>query len=585
MNKTALFIVSLLLLPLVAQDKSSVRQPNHPKKAYCDPVKNKLYWPLEKPVFVRLAESADINASSYPLLADNDSAGTKSGIRLDLSGPQFIRWYNYLTHDSVKLHFFADGEPPECSMTLTGEKTKARPTGAQGSEEQKPVISQQTSPCYSRSVAASLSARDRLSGIGGVYVSVNNTAWESVASDIIFNKENRYRVGYYAVDRVGNAGAPRFQDFSIDATPPFTSLVFNGRIDEKDTIFSRSQAIAFSSVDTISGIHDILYRFDSEKKFSTYKTPVSLKSLNDGSHAVSFYSIDNAGNEEQPKSRSFVIDDTPPVPLVTFEGDRIATDGQDFISPRTIVKITATDNKSGIGKIEYAVENADFVTYTSPFRFSPQLKKCDLEVRVTDNAGNCSSKHRVSVKMDAQAPKSAYTINGPLVQKGGVLYLTAESRVTLSAKDEASGVSAIKYRIDDAAESIYTQPIAIVSEGRHLFHYLSMDKVNNSEDTQAVVIVVDNTPPRIVETFSIQLPPADTANKNLPKYPAGTALFLAATDASGVDGIWYSVNGKREVKYNGNLQFSDAGKYSVVIRAKDILGKVGEKTVGFEIIN
>jgi hypothetical protein len=425
-----------------------------------------------------------------------------------------------------------------------------------------------------------------LSGVEGIYVSVNNAAWEQTTGDIAFNKEARYQVGYYAVDRVGNAGEPRFQNFSIDATPPVTLLVFNGRsVDEKDTMFSRSQAIAFSGVDTISGIHSIKYRFDNDGQFSTYKNPVSLKPLKDGTHTVSFYSVDNAGNTEQPKSRSFLIDDTPPVPLVTFEGDRVAAeDGQDYISPRTITKIAARDDKSGIKMIEYAVENAEFINYTSPFRFSPQLKKCVLEVRVTDNAGNCSQKHRVSVKMDAQPPKSAYTINGSMVQKSGILYTTPESRINLSAKDEASGVSGIKYRIDDAAEAVYAQPFAVASEGRHLLRYWSLDKVNNREDTQAVVMVVDNTAPRIIETFSIQTPVRDSANKILPKFPIGTSLFLAATDASGVDGIWYTVNGKRETKYGGNLQFNEAGKYSVLIKAKDILGKMGEKTVTFEVV-
>ncbi|MBN1129712.1 MAG: hypothetical protein JXA71_12030, partial [Chitinispirillaceae bacterium] len=109
--------------------------------------------------------------------------------------------------------------------------------------------------------------------------------------------------------------------------------------------------------------------------------------------------------------------------------------------------------------------------------------------------------------------------------------------------------------------------------------------VNNVEDTQAVVIVVDNTPPKIVETFSIQTVAGGVNEKELPRYPTNTAIFLAATDASGVEGIWYSINGKKETKYGGNLQFNDAGKYTVVIRAKDILGKVGEKTVAFEIVN
>jgi hypothetical protein len=586
MKNTSAFIISLLFCSMAAQGDQGVTSLSHPKKAYLDPVKNKLYWPMEKPVWVRLAESSDKNAPSFLLTKESDSTGTSSGIRLDISGSQFIRWQNYLTGDSVKLRFFADGEPPECSMVLSGEKTIARPQDTSGSTDAQQAIMSRPTTCYAKTVIATFSGKDRLSGVDKFYFSVNNSPYQPADGPVTFNKESFYKVMYYAVDNVGNAGASKLQTFSIDATAPITSMVFNGRSDAADTLFSRSQSLVFSSVDTISGIRETFYRFNDDKKFSVYKRPVSLRDLKDGAHTVSFYAVDNAGNEEKAGSRSFMIDDIPPVPVISFEGDRYAPgDGQEFISPRTIVKISASDNKSGIGKTEYAIENGEFITYAAPFRFAPQIKKCAIEVRVTDNAGNTSRKYRVSAKMDAEPPKTSHSVSGPLFQKSGALYITQETRITLAAKDEGSGVGSVHYRIDDAAETAYTQPISLTQEGRHLFRHRGVDKVNNSEDTQAVVIVVDTTPPTIIETFSVQTPIGDQTARSLPKYPTNTALFLAASDASGVEGIWYTVNGKGEKKYNGNLRFNETGKYTVVIKAKDILGKVGEKTVGFEIVN
>jgi hypothetical protein len=587
MQKITGISMALLFISTALSADQTVSPPSHPKKVYLDPVQNKVFWPLEKPVWIRLAESSDKNAASYLLTNDDDSTGARSGIRLDISGSQFIRWKNFLTEDSVKLRFIADGDAPECAITVTGEKTSARPTDSAGSSSdvQQSIKSRQIA-CYSKKVSVSFSGKDRLSGLDKIYFSVNYGPFQEADNLTVFDKEALYRIAYYAVDRVGNASVVSFQAFSIDASPPTTLLSFNGRFDEHDTIFSRLQSIAFTGVDTLSGIGEIRYRFNSDKKFSTFKKPVSLKELSNGAHTVHYFAIDNAGNEEKPKSRVFFIDDLPPVPVISFVGDYFTTgDNQDYISPRTVVKITASDEKSGVETIEYAIENADFIPYTLPFRFSPQLKKCAIEVRATDKAGNLSKKYSASARMDAQPPKTEYSISGPLHQKGGILYLTTQSRVTLTSKDEGSGVASLQYSINDAAPAKYTQPVSLSSEGRHLFKYWGIDKVNNNEDTRAFVIMIDNTAPKIVETFSIQTPPLDSAGKTIPKYPINTALFLAASDASGIDGIWYSINGKKEGKYNGTLQFEHVGMFTIVIKAKDILGNVGEKTLGFEIIN
>jgi hypothetical protein len=61
-------------------------------------------------------------------------------------------------------------------------------------------------------------------------------------------------------------------------------------------------------------------------------------------------------------------------------------------------------------------------------------------------------------------------------------------------------------------------------------------------------------------------------------------LFLQATDnASGVAGIWYSIDGKREEKYEKPIRFDKKGKYTVRIRAQDNVGKISEKNLAFAI--
>lgn len=580
--------VLLLLFSLSALAQKTTDAPvlTHKKKAYLDTARNRLYWPLDNPIWVRLAESPDKDAVSYLLSRDSDSVGRAStGIKLDLSGSQFIRWRNFLTGDSVKLRFYADGDPPECSIKLRGEKTRTKPTGPTGEIEEKASLGDKLpSVCYARKVIAAVSGNDRHSGVDAYYVSINGAPYAPVTGDITFDKEAVYRVSYYGVDKVGNASAPEIQTFSIDATPPKSLLVFNGRVDAADTVFSRSQSIEFKAVDTLSGIEEIFYWFDDKKKIKKYKEPVPLKSLKDGPHAVWYYAVDKAGNEEKPKRRPFVVDDIAPVPEISLVGDRYQPEkGLEYISPRTVVKLAAVDNKSGIAQIRYAIENKDFIDYTSPFRFSTKLDKCALEVVAIDKAGNKSPKYKTTARMDAKPPKTSYEISGPLVKKSGILYLSSASRIELSSRDEGSGVAATSYFIDNTAPKPYSGPFAIAQEGQHLFRFWSMDRVNNAEDTPSVVIVVDNTPPRIVETFSVQVSSSDTANNKKPKFPPNTSLFLAASDASGVEGIWYSINGKRKEKYSRDLKFEKPGDYEILVTAKDILGTTQEKKLEFAI--
>lgn len=120
--------MKLVIYPLVAaiiivssayskQKNTSSPITQYPKKVYVDTANNRVYWPLEKEVYVRLAEGADKSAPSY-ILSTDEGSGAAKGLKLDVSGRQSLRWINAITNETVNLRFYADGEPPVCKIKL-----------------------------------------------------------------------------------------------------------------------------------------------------------------------------------------------------------------------------------------------------------------------------------------------------------------------------------------------------------------------------------------------------------------------------------------------------------------------------------
>ena len=162
-------------------------------------------------------------------------------------------------------------------------------------------------------------------------------------------------------------------NFTVDLTAPVTSLSVNESVLLPNVILSKNHTMLFKAVDSLSGVKETWYRFDQSEQFSRTASAVALARLKDGEHLVSFYSIDNVGVAETLHTTPFFIDNTPPATQVTFDGDHfISKSGIDLISTRTTLKIDASDNKSGIEKIEYALANDKFSPYTAPFNLLAQ---------------------------------------------------------------------------------------------------------------------------------------------------------------------------------------------------------------------
>ena len=165
--------------------------------------------------------------------------------------------------------------------------------------------------------------------------------------------------------------------------------------------------------------------------------------------------------------------------------------------------------------------------------------------------------------------------------------MTKDTKIKLSSKDDASGVQELQYQLNKKGGTIiYQMPISIKREGRHLIRFRGVDMVGNKENAQALVIIVDNTPPEITETFSV----ANTGTQmtkdstRLTVYPRRTSVFIECKDTScGTKSIWYSINGAKEKEYNKPVSFSKEGVYALMMRSIDNLGNEAKKTVSFVI--
>ncbi|NLG16291.1 MAG: hypothetical protein GX556_03040 [Fibrobacter sp.] len=582
-------IPSLVTVILVAcsvyseQSDKSLADIKYPTKVYVDSVRNRVYWPLDKEVYVRLAESADKSSASYLLSTEEDSGSTVKGLKLDMSGRQALRWLNAVTRDTAYLRFTADGEVPECKIKMSGAPSYIN---TQAVKMLSDSVNTQTDKTlapdikfYGKNLEFEIECNDKHSGVEAVYLSINNSGYKRLNGKMALTEEKLYEISYFGADKVGNISNPQQDRFAVDLTAPVSVVAIEKA--EKDLILTRSEMISINSSDNLSGVKEILFRFDNDINFSVYKKGIPLRKLNDGKHTLFFYSTDNVDNAEEIKSLSFSIDDNPPEPEMVYSGDFFAlTDKAKFISPRTLVKVEAKDNMSEVTQIEYSIDGTNFKDYTQPFALHTMEGKRSVSVRAKDIKGNISQIIRTYVIMDVRPPKCKYEIIGPQFQKNSTVCITPETKIVLSALDDASGVNSIMYQIGSESPVKYTGPITIDREGLLIIKYWGTDNVNNVSNAQSIAVVSDKTPPEIVETFSM----VGQNQASQMKFPVPTALFLAARDNSaGVNGIWCSINGAREVKCDGTLQFDKAGSYSLEISSKDNVGNTSKKLISFTV--
>jgi len=279
---------------------------------------------------------------------------------------------------------------------------------------------------------------------------------------------------------VSPVGAP------VDTTAPVTTS-------DAVATYASMAAINLTATDAGSGVASTHYTLDGGTE--TAGTAIAVTAL--GSHTISFYSVDVAGNIEAPKTATFTITAVPVLdttaPVTT--SDAVAT----YVTSAAI-NLTATDAGSGVASTHYTLDGGTETAGTA--------------IAVTALGSHTISFYSVDVAGNIEAPKTAtFTITAvpvldttaPVTTSDAVATYVTSAAINLTATDAGSGVASTHYTLDGGTETAGTA-IAVTALGSHTISFYSVDVAGNIEAPKtATFTITDVQTPSDAATTTISI--------------------------------------------------------------------------------
>ena len=583
--KSFLLIVIIGLSPYLFS-QGEAQKPTFQSKVFQND--GNIYIQKQMPVYLKFSTepngaTIDLHSKSTPDYADP--------MYLDTEGINYIRskWAvdkstkkTAAPQQEVLFEIYADGLAPASSSKFSGA----------------PKHTSGGTIFYGQGLKVDLSARDGVSGVEKIHYSINGSAYADYGSTLDFNTDNAYTLHYFAHDNVGNSENANVRKFTVDTKPPETKHEIVG-ISHNGDIIAPSTKFKLTTTDESSGDGVTYFKYDDQELIVYPGWEVKVTTLPDGHHKFTYYAVDKVQNQEVEKTVSFYLDKIPPVNTVTIEGDQHRANGRMYVSERTKVKITSTDNKAGVASISYRLDGGSTQTYSTPFGIPAIGGVRDITFYATDNVENRNASKSVAsaigesaIYMDNRAPTTGITYGNPQFFDRDTLFINNTSKVYLKSHDYESGVQVVSYSVN-GSPATYTAPFTISTEGFKTVLFKSTDMVNNVEQEKESHAFVDNSPPEIFHNFSIE--PIGTKKKDgkeLKIYPNYTRLYLGATDKHcGTHTIKYSLNGAPYYDYSSpyTLDVSEVKRFQknkyhkVEVKAADKLGNESTKVIEFYV--
>lgn len=279
-------------------------------------------------------------------------------------------------------------------------------------------------------------------------------------------------------------------------------------------------------------------------------------------------------------------DTAAPETSAKVEGQKNAAG--EYISSATVT-VEATDEGSGVDKVEFAVgADGAWQPYTAPVVVD-QVGDHSIRYRATDKAGNSAEEKKEDFKVvspptdDTEPPETSATVTGEKDADGNYLDMAT---VTVTASDAGSGVNTIEYAIGaDGAWQAYTAPVMVHEAGAHVVRYRAADKAGNAAEEKKEEFTVvaapaeDTTPPEVTAKVD------GTKNSDGGYITSAKVTLTATDDDSGVAGVEYSLDGGPYLAYADPVLVDRVGRHTVAYRASDKAGNTSEaKDTSFTVV-
>jgi hypothetical protein len=230
--------------------------------------------------------------------------------------------------------------------------------------------------------------------------------------------------------------------------------------------------VMLTATDSGSGVDTTYYTVDS----GTQQTGTTVIITSEGTHTLTYWSIDKAGNTEEKHTATVQIDKTAP----TISGAATSPpNANGWYNNNVTVHFTSADSGSGVA------------SSTQDTTLSAEGANQSVQGTATDNAGNSATTTVGGINIDKTAPTT--TANAPAT------WVNKDVTVTLTASDSGSGVDATYYTVDGGDQRTGTA-VTITAEGTHTVTYWSVDKAGNTEAKHSATVRLDKTAPTVKVT-------------------------------------------------------------------------------------
>ncbi len=300
-------------------------------------------------------------------------------------------------------------------------------------------------------------------------------------------------------DDPGTLSADDSTSLPVDYQPPWSWLTVTL---DPDGYFVPASTFHIRADDDV-GPWKIYYRIDNgTRREGSWNQEIqfqinALHGYAPGQHAVEYWAVDAAGNEELPHhEETYVLDASGPNTSISFDGIAEVTAGLRWqITSETAMVLSATDDHLGVEGIRYRVDDGDWRSYSEPFTVDePGMHT--IYYYAKDVMGNFGDMGSTVIDVGGGVPSSSCQID-PGEPTGDNGWYISGVTVTLSATDEVSGVNRIMYRVDGGVWQVYDGGFSVDSDGRHLIEYYAVDNAGNQEAVNTREIKIDLYGPEI----------------------------------------------------------------------------------------
>jgi hypothetical protein len=343
-----------------------------------------------------------------------------------------------------------------------------------------------------------------------------------------------------------------------------------------------------------SGVAVTYYTLDG----GVQKTGTSVAIVDNGSHSLTYWSVDNSGNIERKQTKTIIIDKVAPTATVAYSTtDATNQDVTVTITPSEAVTGTTThvfsangtytfeivDAAGNTGSATATVNNIDKVapvitigTYTT----TPTNQ--DVIVTATTNEGTLNAaSHTFSengsfsfTAVDAAGNTSTQTVTVSNIDKVAPItsddatgvWANQDVTVNFSSYDSGLGVASTYYTINGGTQQ-NGNSVTLSAEGIYTLAYWSVDKAGNVEDQRTAAVKIDKTAP--VMSFA----------GNLNAYTVDQNINISCSVDDALSGL-LSTNCHDIV---GPASGFTLGNNSYTFTATDNVGNVSTSTISFTL--